>query len=90
MRGFESHPIDTNYDLSVGDGFGVGVGHGFSGSSGDGHGVGDAVGEGVGVGPAALTSVAISRILVPVAIPAIIKTGSNRIFAKFDLIKPPR
>jgi hypothetical protein len=66
------------------------VGQGFSGYSGDRHGVGDEVGDGVGVGPAAETSVAISLKLVPVAIPAIIKIGSNRILAKFDLIKPPR
>ena len=83
-------PYRDSYGLSVGEGIGVGVGHGFSGSSGDGHGVGDAVGEGVGVEPPALTSVAISLKLVPVAIPAITKTGSNKSFAKFDLIKPPR
>ena len=87
MHGFESHPIDHFYGLSVGDGIGVGVGHDFSGSSGDGHGVGEAVGDGVGVGPAADTSVAISLKLVPVAMPAIIRTGSNKILAQFDLIK---
>jgi serine/threonine protein kinase len=42
---------------------------------------------GGGVGPAADTSVAISLKLVPVAMPAIIRTGSNKILAQFDLIK---